>query len=184
MRKLQGEWVLAFGAMNYGIAYDKSVKMFFLSISFLKNTRLWRTFCRMELGKNQTHLHQIQRWSKSLSKAELSSHYWFKPASTLSSKYECLCEFEKDVKLLPLSKNERIRVGESFPNRFSKPFYSWECFFFIFCELMFFQTCFDTWPLLLKYLWFCQTQRLGHSEALCAVNLRRSFSAEIVVSDV
>ena len=54
---------------------------------------------------------------------------WFKPASTLSSKYECWCEFEKDLKLLPLSNNERICVGESFPNRVAKPFYSRECFF-------------------------------------------------------
>ena len=29
---------------------------------------------------------------------------WFKPASTLSSKYECWCEFEKDLKLLSVSK--------------------------------------------------------------------------------
>ena len=56
---------------------------------------------------------------------------WFKPASTLSSKYECWCEFEKDLKLLPLSNNERICVGESFPNRVAKPFYSRECFYFL-----------------------------------------------------
>ena len=29
---------------------------------------------------------------------------WFNPASTLSSKYKCWCEFEKDLKLLSLSK--------------------------------------------------------------------------------
>ena len=56
---------------------------------------------------------------------------WFKPASTLSSKYECWCEFEKDLKLLPLSKNERICVGESFRNRVAKLFYSRECFYFL-----------------------------------------------------
>ena len=55
----------------------------------------------------------------------------FKPASTLSSKYECWCKFEKDLKLLPLSNNERICVGESFPNRVAKPFYSRECFYFL-----------------------------------------------------
>ena len=56
---------------------------------------------------------------------------WFKPASTLSSKYECWCEFEKDLKLLPLSNNERIFVGESFPYRVAKPFYSRECFYIL-----------------------------------------------------
>ena len=39
---------------------------------------------------------------------------WFKPASTLSSKYECWCEFEKDLKLLSVSKISRIFMGESF----------------------------------------------------------------------
>ena len=56
---------------------------------------------------------------------------WFKPASTLSSNYECWCEFEKDLKLLPLSKIKSICVGESFPNRVAKPFYSCECFYFL-----------------------------------------------------
>ena len=42
---------------------------------------------------------------------------WFKPASTLSSKYECWCAFEKDLK--------------SFRNRVAKPFYSRECFDFL-----------------------------------------------------
>ena len=42
---------------------------------------------------------------------------WFKPASTLSSKYECWCDFENDLK--------------SFRNRVAKPFYSRECFDFL-----------------------------------------------------
>ena len=104
---------------------------------------------------------------------------WFKPASTLSSKCECWCEFEKDLELLPLRKFLRICVGRVFI--IELPSSSTRASVFIFCELMFFQICIDTWTLLLKYLWFCQSQRFGHSEALCAVNLRRFFSAEIVV---
>ena len=38
----------------------------------------------------------------------------FKPATTLSSKYECWCEFEKDLELLPLRKILRICMGGSF----------------------------------------------------------------------
>ena len=107
---------------------------------------------------------------------------WFKPASTLSSKYECWCEFEKDRELLPLRKFLRIWVGRGF--LIELPSSSTRASVFIFCEWMFFQICIDTWALLLKYLWFCQTWRLRHSEALCAVNLRGFSSAEIVVSDV
>ena len=42
-----------------------------------------------------------QRVTKSLSKTELSSLSlsWFKPAGTSSSKYECWCNFEKDLKV-------------------------------------------------------------------------------------
>ena len=105
---------------------------------------------------------------------------WFKPASTLSSKYECWCEFEKDLKLLPLSNNERIAIALArvFLTELSCPFT--RASVFIFCELMFFQICIDTWTLLLKYLWFCQSQRPGHSEALCAVNLRRFLALRLL----
>ena len=80
---------------------------------------------------------------------------WFKPASTLTSKCECWCEFEKDLELLPLRKFLRICVGMVF--LIELPTYSTRASVFIFCEWMFFQICIDTWALLLKYLWFCQT---------------------------
>ena len=80
---------------------------------------------------------------------------WFKPASTSSSKYECWCEFEKDLELLPLRKILRNCVGGCFLIELPSPFT--RASVFIFCELMFFQICIDTWTLLLKYLWFCQT---------------------------
>ena len=35
---------------------------------------------------------------------------WFKPASTLSSKYECWCEFEKDLKVFRYSFSETIPI--------------------------------------------------------------------------
>ena len=54
---------------------------------------------------------------------------WFKPASSSSSKYECWCEFEKD--LVAAQKNFKKLRGRLFPNRVSKPFYSRECFYFL-----------------------------------------------------
>ena len=107
---------------------------------------------------------------------------WFKPASTLSSKYECWCEFEKDLKLLPLSNNERICVGESFPNRVAKPFYSRECFYFL---------RINVFPNLHRHLNFVVVvlMVLSNVKAWTQWSIVRSkftlfFSPEIVASDV
>ena len=62
--------------------------------------------------------------------------------------------------MLLISKIIRICVGESSLNSVAKSFFV-------------FQVGINTCTLLLKYLWFSQTLRLGHREALRAVNLRR-----------
>ena len=51
-----------------------------------------------------------QRFTKGLSKAELSSLSWFKPASALIWKYECWCEFEKDLEVFQCSFSETIPI--------------------------------------------------------------------------
>ena len=48
--------------------------------------------------------------------------------------------------------------------------------------VLFFQVRIDTCTLLSKYLWFSQTLRLGHSEALRAVNLRRFLARRLLRS--
>ena len=45
-----------------------------------------------------------------------------------------------------------------------------------------FQVRIDTFSLLLKYLWFSQTERLGHSEALRALNLRRFLALRLLLA--
>ena len=75
---------------------------------------------------------------------------WFKPTSTLSSKYECWCEFEKDLWLLPLSTIKRICVGASFLIEWPSPFT--RASVFIFCKLMFFQICIDTGTFVVEVL--------------------------------
>ena len=113
---------------------NKSVGIFFGRFRFFRSFLFVASFaskCKL-LNKDQSdfyhkdlvRVHQKQNLALS----------WFKPASTLSSKYECWCEFEKDLKLLPLSNNERICVGESFPNRVAKPFYSREWVFLFFAN--------------------------------------------------
>ena len=47
---------------------------------------------------------------------------------------------------------------------------------------LFFQVRIDTCTLLLKYLWFSQNKRLGHSEALRAVNLRRFLALRLLLA--
>ena len=49
-------------------------------------------------------------------------------------------------------------------------------------SVLFFQVRIDTCTLLLKYLWFSQTLRLGHSEALRAVNLRRFLARRLLLA--
>ena len=53
-----------------------------------------------------------QRFTEGLSKVELSSlsPSWFKPASALIWKYECWCEFEKDLKVFQYSFSETIPI--------------------------------------------------------------------------
>ena len=46
---------------------------------------------------------------------------------------------------------------------------------------LFFQVRIDTCTLL-TYLWFSQNQRLGHSEALRAVNLRRFLALRLLLA--
>ena len=48
---------------------------------------------------------------------------------------------------------------------------------------LFFQVRIDTCTLLM-YLWFSQNQRLGHSEALRAVNLRRFLALRLLLGCV
>ena len=74
-----------------------------------------------------------------------------------------------NLKMLPISKPKRICVGESSLNSVAKSF-------------LFFQVRIDTCSLLLKYLWFSQTLRLGQSEALRAVNLRRFLALRLLVA--
>ena len=82
----------------------------FLCIYFLKITYLWRTLRRHArcFFKDQSHVcHKdlprvYQKQNLALS--------WFKPASTLSSKYECWCEFEKDLKVFRYSFSETIPI--------------------------------------------------------------------------
>ena len=132
---------------------NKSVGIFFWSISFLSFfLASFASKCK-PLNKDQSDFYHkdlvrvYQKQNLALS--------WFKPASTLSSKCECWCEFEKDLELLPLRKFLRICVGRVFI--IELPSSSTRASVFIFCELMFFQIYIDTWALLLKYLWFCQT---------------------------
>ena len=48
-------------------------------------------------------------------------------------------------------------------------------------SFFFFQVRIDTCTLL-TYLWFSQNQRLGHSEALRAVNLRRFLALRLLLA--
>ena len=83
---------------------NKSVGIFWGSISFLSfflSVASFASKCKL-LNKDQSDFYHkdlvrvYQKQNLALS--------WFKPASTLSSKYECWCEFEKDLKLLSVSK--------------------------------------------------------------------------------
>ena len=107
---------------------------------------------------------------------------WFKPASTLSSKYECWCEFEKDLKLLPLSSNERIFVGESFPNRVAKPFYSRECFYFL--RINVFPNLHRHLNFVVEVLMVLSIAKAWTQWSIVRSEFTSFFSAEIVVSDV
>ena len=100
---------------------NKSVKIFFCSISFLQSTCLLRP-----LRRNPNRLIKMSDfYHKDLVKVYQKQNLalsWFKPTSTLSSKYECWCEFEKDLQLLALSKIKRICVGASFLMELLSPF--------------------------------------------------------------
>ena len=47
---------------------------------------------------------------------------------------------------------------------------------------LFFQVCIDICTLLFKSLWFSQTDRIGHGEALRAVNLRRFLALRLLLA--
>ena len=92
---------------------NKTQSRYFLSIYFLKITYLWRTlrrharcffFLKISLHdfchKDLPRVYQKQNLALS----------WFKPASTLSSKYECCSEFEKDLKVFRYSFSETIPI--------------------------------------------------------------------------
>ena len=73
-------------------------------------------------------------------------------------------------------------MGASFLIEWPSPFT--RASVFIFCKLMFFQICIDTGTFVVEVLMAFSNVKAWTQEALCAVNLRRFFSAEIVASDV
>ena len=81
----------------------------FLSVYFLKVTYLWRTLRRHARCFLKISLILPQSSTKSYQKQNLALS-WFKPGSTLSPKYECWCEFEKDLKVFRYSFSEIIPI--------------------------------------------------------------------------
>ena len=117
-----------------------------------------KNFTAIQSNINQWwKLHSDQTRIKSLVKTNEKYRYGLRKSQ---SKY---------LKMLLICKPMRICVGESSLNSVAKSF-------------LFFQLRIDTCSLLLKYLWFSQTLRLGHSEALRAVNLRRFLALRLLLA--
>ena len=81
---------------------NKTQSRYFLSIYFLEITYLWRTLRRHARCFLKISLICTTKIYPRVNQKQKLALSWFKPASTLTSKYECWCEFEKDLKVVSI----------------------------------------------------------------------------------
>ena len=89
---------------------NKTQSRYFWSIYFLKITYLWRTLRRRARCFFKDKSDFYHKDLPGVYKKQNLALSRFKPASTLSSKYECWCEFEKDLKVFRYSFSETIPI--------------------------------------------------------------------------